>query len=82
MTELDRYLEANNMWRKHIAKDGSCLFRAVSEQVIWLKLCIEYIIVMLFIHQVYSSQVEHLQVRQECIDYIRENQAKFKEVKE
>ena len=21
------------MWRKHIAKDGSCLFRAVAEQV-------------------------------------------------
>ena len=31
--ELDRFLESKNMWRKHIAKDGSCLFRAVAEQV-------------------------------------------------
>lgn len=32
-SELDRFLEGKNLWRKHIAKDGSCLFRAVAEQV-------------------------------------------------
>ena len=30
---LDKFLGSKNLWRKAIAKDGSCLFRAVSEQV-------------------------------------------------
>lgn len=30
---LDEILYNKNLWRKPIAKDGSCLFRAVSEQV-------------------------------------------------
>lgn len=78
--ELDRFLESKNLWRKHIAKDGSCLFRAVAEQVSDCD--------CLFLHkrgvfetqQVYLSQVDHLQVRRECVDYIRQHQAHFKEV--
>ena len=31
---MDEFLATLNLWRKPIAKDGSCLFRAVSEQVI------------------------------------------------
>lgn len=30
---LDEVLANKNLWRKPIAKDGSCLFRAVAEQV-------------------------------------------------
>ena len=30
---LDHYLSTLNLWRKPTAKDGFCLFRAVSEQV-------------------------------------------------
>lgn len=30
---LDKFLGSKNLWRKQIAKDGSCLFRAVAEQV-------------------------------------------------
>ncbi|KAI5096154.1 OTU domain-containing protein 4 isoform X4 [Silurus meridionalis] len=31
---MDEYLKANGLYRKKIAKDGSCLFRAVAEQVL------------------------------------------------
>lgn len=30
---MDEHLRANGLHRKKIAKDGSCLFRAVAEQV-------------------------------------------------
>ena len=30
---IDEYLASQNLWRKLIAKDGSCLFRAVAECV-------------------------------------------------
>lgn len=30
---MDEYLESKGFYRKKIAKDGSCLFRAVAEQV-------------------------------------------------
>ena len=30
---MDEYLKNINMYRKLVAKDGSCLFRVVSEQV-------------------------------------------------
>ena len=30
---IDEYLAAIGLWRKPIAKDGSCIFRAVSERV-------------------------------------------------
>jgi len=30
---MDEYLKKNDLYRKPVAKDGSCLFRAVSEQV-------------------------------------------------
>lgn len=30
---MDEHLRANGLYRKKIAKDGSCLFRAVAEQV-------------------------------------------------
>ena len=32
-TPMDEFLSSLQLWRKLIAKDGSCLFRAVSEQV-------------------------------------------------
>lgn len=32
-TAMDEYLARLDLYRKPIAKDGSCLFRAVSEQV-------------------------------------------------
>uniref|UniRef100_A0AAR2KU08 ubiquitinyl hydrolase 1 n=1 Tax=Pygocentrus nattereri TaxID=42514 RepID=A0AAR2KU08_PYGNA len=31
---MDEYLKANGLYRRKIAKDGSCLFRAVAEQVL------------------------------------------------
>ncbi|XP_069834758.1 OTU domain-containing protein 4 isoform X2 [Dendropsophus ebraccatus] len=55
---MDSYLRANGLYRKKIAKDGSCLFRAVAEQVL-------------------HSQARHLEVRQACIKYLRENRAHF-----
>ena len=30
---MDNYLESIGLWKKRIARDGSCLFRAVAEQV-------------------------------------------------
>lgn len=30
---MDEHLRKNRLYRKKIAKDGSCLFRAVAEQV-------------------------------------------------
>ena len=30
---MDVYLETQGLWKKRIARDGSCLFRAVAEQV-------------------------------------------------
>ena len=31
---MDTYLDTLGLWKKRIARDGSCLFRAVAEQVI------------------------------------------------
>lgn len=30
---MDAYLDTLGLWKKRIARDGSCLFRAVAEQV-------------------------------------------------
>ena len=30
---MDSYLDTLGLWKKRIARDGSCLFRAVAEQV-------------------------------------------------
>ena len=30
---MDSYLETLGLWKKRIARDGTCLFRAVAEQV-------------------------------------------------
>ncbi|NWI13580.1 OTUD4 protein, partial [Crypturellus soui] len=32
---MDRYLRSQGLYRKRVAKDGSCLFRAVAEQVLY-----------------------------------------------
>lgn len=32
-TSMDCYLRSQGLYRKRVAKDGSCLFRAVAEQV-------------------------------------------------
>lgn len=37
-SRMDEYLRSMGFYRKKIAKDGSCLFRAVAEQVRTLKL--------------------------------------------
>ncbi|XP_075716499.1 OTU domain-containing protein 4 isoform X2 [Rhinoderma darwinii] len=55
---MDTYLRSNGLYRKKIAKDGSCLFRAVAEQVL-------------------HTQAQHLEVRQSCIKYLRENRTHF-----
>lgn len=34
-TPMDAYLRKLGLYRKLVAKDGSCLFRAVAEQVMW-----------------------------------------------
>ncbi len=34
LRSLDQYLERRHLQRRPIAKDGSCLFRAISEQVL------------------------------------------------
>uniref|UniRef100_A0A8C0VJY9 OTU domain-containing protein 4 n=1 Tax=Cyanistes caeruleus TaxID=156563 RepID=A0A8C0VJY9_CYACU len=34
-TSMDRYLRSQGLYRKKVAKDGSCLFRAVAEQVLY-----------------------------------------------
>lgn len=57
-TAMDEFLARKDLFRKPIAKDGSCLFRAVSEQV-------------------YNCQARHLQVRKDCIDFMRRNKDKF-----
>ena len=34
---MDSYLDTLGLWKKRIARDGTCLFRAVAEQVSILK---------------------------------------------
>ncbi len=38
---MDIYLESLGLWKKRIARDGSCLFRAVAEQVSVQKILIQ-----------------------------------------
>lgn len=49
---MDAYLDSVGLWRKPTAKDGSCLFRAVAEQVglrqlrysriEWMNVCLSF----------------------------------------
>ncbi|XP_029139712.1 OTU domain-containing protein 4 [Protobothrops mucrosquamatus] len=55
---MDGYLRSQGLYRKRVAKDGSCLFRAVAEQV-------------------FHSQIQHLDVRMACINYLWKNREKF-----
>eukprot|EP00794_Sanderia_malayensis_P007263 gene7263-8073_t len=55
---MDEFLNGLSLYRKPVAKDGSCLFRAVSEHV-------------------YNTQEKHLDVRRECISYMKENEDRF-----
>jgi len=55
---MDDYLAKLELYRKPVAKDGSCLFRVVSEQI-------------------YLTQAKHIQVRFECIDFMRKNKQIF-----
>uniref|UniRef100_A0A8C8R966 OTU domain-containing protein 4 n=1 Tax=Pelusios castaneus TaxID=367368 RepID=A0A8C8R966_9SAUR len=57
-TSMDSCLRSQGLYRKRVAKDGSCLFRAVAEQVL-------------------HSQCLHIDVRNACINYLRENREKF-----
>lgn len=34
---MDSYLDTLGLWKKRIARDGSCLFRAVAEQVSFIR---------------------------------------------
>lgn len=55
---FDQYLEENNFYRKHTARDASCLFRTISEQV-------------------YDTQQYHLNVRKDCVSYMRKHRSAF-----
>ncbi|XP_031550935.1 uncharacterized protein LOC116288302 [Actinia tenebrosa] len=57
---MDEFLAKRGLYRKPIAKDGSCLFRAVSEQV-------------------HNCQARHLDVRNQCIAFMRQNRGLFEE---
>jgi len=57
---MDKYLGSIGMFRKPVAKDGSCLFRAVAEQV-------------------YNTQEKHIDVRHECIHYMRNFREHFED---
>uniref|UniRef100_A0A8C6TT46 ubiquitinyl hydrolase 1 n=1 Tax=Neogobius melanostomus TaxID=47308 RepID=A0A8C6TT46_9GOBI len=55
---MDEYLRSIGLHRKKIAKDGSCLFRAVAEQVL-------------------HCQSFHIQVRAQCVEYLRQNRENY-----
>lgn len=42
---MDEYLGSLGLFRKLTAKDASCLFRAISEQVKGKQICLPYIMV-------------------------------------
>eukprot|EP00795_Rhopilema_esculentum_P000597 gene597-10289_t len=56
---MDQYLQSIGLYRKPVAKDGSCLFRAVAEKV-------------------YLTQARHLDVRRECIQFMKSNSELFR----
>ncbi|XP_037116130.1 OTU domain-containing protein 4 isoform X3 [Syngnathus acus] len=57
-TLMDDYLASIGLHRKRVAKDGSCLFRAVAEQVL-------------------HSQSLHLQVRTQCVCFLRQHRESY-----
>lgn len=78
-SEIDSWLETIGYYRKNVAYDETCLFRAVSEQV---PKNVNNM-VMLFIHtfcdlQMFYSQIFHEKVRMECIEYAKKNFDEFR----
>ncbi|KAM9834092.1 OTU domain-containing protein 4 isoform 1-T1 [Syngnathus typhle] len=57
-TLMDDYLASIGLHRKRVAKDGSCLFRAVAEQVL-------------------HSQSLHLQVRTQCVCFLKQHRESY-----
>lgn len=57
---FDQFLEERGFYRKHTARDASCLFRVISEQL-------------------YDTQMHHLNIREECIQYMKRNSQKYED---
>lgn len=43
--QMDLWLDSQGYYRKHTAKDGSCLYRAISEQVLY---SLESLIILIY----------------------------------
>uniref|UniRef100_A0A8C4YE53 ubiquitinyl hydrolase 1 n=1 Tax=Gopherus evgoodei TaxID=1825980 RepID=A0A8C4YE53_9SAUR len=82
-SSLDSYLRSQGLYRKRVAKDGSCLFRAVAEQVLYSQsrhidvrnACINYIRknrekFEAFIEGPFEEYLKCLENPQVCIDFI------------
>lgn len=76
---LDEFLENQKLWRKLIAKDGSCLFRAVAELVSVIshgperasnEVNFASLLSFRWCVQVFHSQARHLDVRHACVAYM------------
>ncbi|KAE8279409.1 OTU domain-containing protein 4 [Larimichthys crocea] len=60
---MDEHLKSLGLHRKKVAKDGSCLFRAVAEQVKR--------------GQVLHCQSLHTRVRAQCVDFLQQNRDSY-----
>ncbi|XP_048463258.1 OTU domain-containing protein 4 [Rhincodon typus] len=80
---LDEYLRSQGLYRKRIAKDGSCLFRAVSEQVFYTqskhlevrRACVSYLRrnrdkFEAFIEGSFDEYLKHLEKPQEWVGQV------------
>lgn len=72
--EIDSWLDSMGYYRKNIAYDETCLFRAAAEQVKWRRKRRE---LFTFVFQLFYTQVFHERVRKECVDYARQNFSEF-----
>lgn len=70
----DNWLDSLGLYRKNVAFDETCLFRATSEQVNLTNFIIQ---IYLYIIQIYDCQVHHERVRKECIEFARQYWALF-----
>ena len=91
---VDAGLYRLGLERVQVAKDGSCLFRAVAQQVN-AYIFIGFLLVKtskrvvrpycfcfpLAILQYFGTQEQHLILRRKCADYIKANREHFKEVR-
>ncbi|KAI4884404.1 hypothetical protein NFI96_011243 [Prochilodus magdalenae] len=68
---MDDYLSSIGLYRKMMARDASCLFRAVSEQASCL---FDRTARM---RSLYFSQNYHQKIRKDCVDFMRANRCNF-----